>query len=174
MSIRDNLEKVINILEKMKNYDAEGFSSQLLYMTRELDFFYSKLVEKQNDKNPSKTFYNVRPISKRPNQGQVGYFSLRRGYPKEVYDGHYCYVLKDFGVKFVVIPLTSVKDGSTANPNFEMDIEIKDFINNNVSRLQITDIRAVDVQRIDESREVYDVNTPRQLILDKVQNLILT
>lgn len=174
MTISKNVAEMEAILTKMKNYDAEQFSRQILDQVKELDFFYSNLVAR-NKGNASKTFYKVSPANKRPSEGQVAYFNLRRGYPKEVYDGHYCYVLKDFKYKYLIVPLTSVKDKSSPYPNFEFDIKIKNFTNDKVSRMQISDMRTIDIQRINENHyggTVYDVETDRQSIVDAVTKII--
>jgi hypothetical protein len=147
-SIKSNMIQATKILENMKNYDSEQFSLQLLLMLRELEHFYNRLVPQQGN-DPSKTFYNVKPISKRPNEGQVSYFNLRRGYPKELFDGHWCYVLKDFKTKFLIVPLTSVKTDDPIS-EYEIEITIDNFMNNLSSRLQVTDLRFIDIQRINE------------------------
>lgn len=173
LTIRSDMEEAIKILEKMKNYDSEGFANQLLYWVKEMSFFYSTLVEIQLNKDPSKTFYKITP-SARPKEGQVAYFNLRRGYPKETYDGHYCYILKDLGVKFIIIPTTSVKENSTSlNPDFEFDITLDNFTNELTSRMQISDIRAVDAQRINEKKRIYDVKTDKSLILESINKILL-
>jgi hypothetical protein len=159
------------ILEQIKNYDAEQFSIQLLHWVRELNYFYSKLVEEQGG-NPSTTYYNIKPKSKRPKEGQVAYFNLRRGYPKELFDGHWCYILKDFKMKFLVIPLTSVKDNSEPNQEFEFDIQIDNFKNQLPSRMNVTDIRAIDAHRINEREGVYNVKTDREYILNEVNRIL--
>lgn len=170
MSIKDDMDESTRILEGIKNYDNDGFANQLKYWLKELEFFYNKVVPGQT-RNPSNSFYEITK-SIRPNEGQVAFFNLRRGYPKEVYDGHYCYILKDFGVKYLVIPTTSVKDKSEANPEFEFDIKMKNFKNELISRLQISDMRAIDVQRFNEKRSVYDVKTDKRIIVNEILRIL--
>ena len=38
----------------------------------------------------------------------MAYFNIGRGFPKELMDGHWCYILKDLGYKALVIPSTSI------------------------------------------------------------------
>ncbi len=136
----------------------------------ELSYFYNKLVGDNDD--PSKVIYNLSP-HKRPIVGQMVYVNLRRGYPKETYDDHWCYVLKDFGTKFVVIPSVSIKpDSGKCNELYEMDIE--DETPNGKSRLQITDIRSIDVMRVCTSLEInhYNVKTDRQKIINKICSIL--
>ncbi|MGG1659273.1 hypothetical protein [Brevibacillus sp. NRS-1366] len=171
-SIRNDMEEAIRIMENMKNYDASGFAIQLKFWVKELDFFNNTLVEKHPEKDASLTTYHISE-SKRPTEGQVAYFNLRRGYPKELYDGHQCYILKDFGLKLLIIPTTSVKgDSAPLDEEFEMDIKIKNFENDLPTRLQFSDIRSIDAQRINEKRAIYDVETDRTLILGKVKKVL--
>lgn len=169
MSIENNLQEIKRILGNMKNYDAEGFTKDLYYWVKDLEFFYNTLVEKQDSQDPSKTFYNIRPVSNRPKEGQIAYVNLRRGYPKETFGGHYCYILKDFGNKYVVIPSTSVKDESLPKEEFEIDIEVENFINNRKTRLHIDEIRAIDIQRIKPSKGVFNVKTDPNKILNQLK-----
>jgi hypothetical protein len=167
----EDLNDVKQMLSTIRNYDANGFANQLKYWVKELHFFYNRIVPNQTN-NPSTSFYEI-PPAQRPKEGQVAYFNLRRGYPKELYDGHYCYVLKDFGSKYVIIPTTSVKsESSILNPNFEFDIKIKDFENDLTSRMQISDIRSVDIQRLNGKRNIYDVETDREEIVKNVNRIL--
>ena len=86
-------------------------------------------------------------------------------------DGHWCYVLKDMGYKMLVIPCTSIKKDSTpANPAFEKDIKIKtDTHITTHCRIQLSDIRSVDIQRLDLRKAFYQVLTSREEILDFVE-----
>lgn len=172
--LEEQMKQITDTLINMKNYDTEDFVNQLYYWVRDLNFFYSTLVPKQNN-DKSKTFYQVAP-SKLPKEGQVAYFNLRKGYPKELYDGHFCYILKSFKYKFLVIPGTSVKeDSAPIDENFEVDIYLKDFTNNLVTRLQVTDIRVVDLQRLNTKRNIYDIDESKITISEinkKVKNII--
>lgn len=170
MSMIEDMYEATKTLERINNFDKEGFANQLKYWLKELEFFYNRVVPIQTG-NPSTSFYKISP-SLRPKEGQVAFFNLRRGYPKEIYDGHYCYILKDFGLKYMVVPTTSVKDQSNANPHFEYDIEIRNFKNKLRSRLQISDIRTIDIQRYNEKREVYSVITDRKIIVKEIQRIL--
>lgn len=163
------MNKATAILENIKNYDGNQCSYQILLWLRELEYFYNHIVPQQG--NPSKSFYNIKPRSSRPNEGQVAYFNLRRGYPKELFDGHWCYVLKDFNTKFLIVPLTSVKN-EEAKDKYEIEIEIKDFENDLSSRLQVTDLRFIDAQRINEKEKVYNVVTSRKTIIKEIFNIL--
>ena len=138
----------------------------------EIFYFYNKVVK--DCQNPSEVIYNL-PPSERPKEGQIAYINLRRGYPKETYDDHWCYILKDYGTKYLIIPTTSIKSNSAkCNPLYEMDII--DKTPTGKSRLQFTDMRSIDIMRVCRSvhPNCYDVITDRKDILQKFQNLILT
>jgi len=156
MSFSDDVKEAKVTLKKIKNYDINGFARELKYWIRELHFFYNIIVPNETN-DPSTSFYKIKPAN-RPTTGQIAYFNLRRGYPKEIYGGHYCYILKDFGSKYLVIPTTSVKENSNPpNSKIEIDIKIKDFKNDKTSRLHLSDMRAIDIQRINEQKSIYDI-----------------
>lgn len=160
MNIYKEMWGISNVLDRIKTqYDSEDFVEQLKFQVEQLSFFYDFLVKKQGN-NPSKTFYRPK---KRPKEHQIAYFNLTRGFPKELYDVHWCYVFKDFGCKLLVIPTTSVKeDSKPCNPLYEKDIQIKDFTNGKISRLHIDDTRVVDLQRLIEDKGIYDIETNRK------------
>lgn len=138
----------------------------------ELAYFYNKIVK--DGQNPSEVIYNL-PPSVRPKEGQIAYINLRRGYPKETYDDHWCYILKDYGSKYLIIPTTSIKpDSGKCNPLYEMDII--DNTPAGKSRLHFTDMRSIDIMRVCKSiiPNSYDVVTDRKEILQKFQDLVLT
>ncbi len=129
----------------------------------DLAHFYNKLVP--DGVNPSKVYYKISP-SKRPKEGQIAYVNLRRGYPKEARDVHWCYILKDYGSKYIIIPSTSIKpDSSPCNPDCEMDIE--DNTPAKRSRLHFADTRSIDAMRINTIADpnFYDVLTEREKII---------
>ena len=85
-------------------------------------------------------------------------------------DGHWCYVLKDMGYKMLVVPCTSIKKDSTpANPIFEKDIKIKTDTHITHCRIQLSDIRSVDIQRLDLRKSFYQVLTSREDIIEFIE-----
>lgn len=173
-TIDENIDSVKSMIKKLKHYpDKEKLAEEIQKWIFEISYFYNKIVK--DDSNPDLIPYKIEP-SIRPHEGQIAYFNLRRGYPKETFDDHWCYILKDFGNKYIIIPTTSVKSNSSkCNENYEMDIKIKDFENNLLSRLQLTDIRAIDAMRISKSLipNAYDVETSRKDIISKINSVIL-
>lgn len=155
----DKVKEIEDMLKDIecKDYDVYKFITSLNSMVSDIHYFFNHLVKKQGG-DKDNTYYKLSP---RPKEGQVAYVNIGRGYPKELQDGHYCYILKDFGAKMAIIPTTSVKDGSQYNPDFEFDIKLNGFQNDLKTRMQITDMRVVDVQRINKKKGYYNVETDR-------------
>lgn len=170
MSVKENIEEIIKAmgnLEKTQLYDVEKYTCSLLHQTSQLEFFYCHLV-KENEKECDETFYY---IYKRPREHQLAYFNIGRGFPKELMDGHWCYILKDLGYKMIVIPCTSLKGKEDeCHPDFEKDIDVKMKNRKTKSRLQLSDIRSVDVQRIDLRKRFCHVLTSREEIIDFIKD----
>ena len=161
--LEENIEELKNYLNKLDEsglYDAEKYSRSLLHQTSQLSYFYCSLVK---DGSPSDTYYHVH---KRPKEHQMAYFNIGRGFPKELMDGHWCYIVKDLGYKMLIIPCTSIKkESSPLNPHFEKDLTVIDdhgMITH--SRMQLTDLRTVDIQRLDCRKPFYTVCDDREEI----------
>lgn len=171
------IDKKIGFIKKtikgLKHYDDPcKLVDEIDKWLYELAYFHNNIVK--DGQNPSEVIYNI-PPSQRPQEGQIAYINLRRGYPKETFDDHWCYILKDYGTKYLIIPTTSIKDYSgECNPLYEMDII--DETPTGKSRLQFTDMRSVDIMRVCRSvnPNYYNVITDREDILKKFQELILT
>lgn len=168
MSIQSNLVEINKSLRKLEEsgiYDVEKYSYALLHQTNQLEYFYCHLVK---DGDSNQTYYHVQ---RRPKLHDLAYFNIGRGFPKELMDGHWCYVLKDLGYKMLVVPCTSIKEDSTpANPLFEMDIKIKTDLHTITScRIQLSDIRSIDMQRLDLRKPFYEVLTPQEEIQEFIQ-----
>ena len=166
--------RMLNIsksLKEFENYtDVDGFLTDLEYHIGQLSYFYDQLTPKQTG-DPSTTFYRPKRI---PKVHQIAYFNLTRGFPKELYGGHWCYVFKYFKSKFVVIPTTSVKaDSLPPDPEFQLDIAVSDFKNGMLTRLQLSDMRTIDIQRLYCGKGFYDVVTDREYILQNVNKMLL-
>lgn len=170
--IADKLNNISNMTgydKNKKDYDKVGFTYDLEYTVKQLEFFFDEVVPKKTG-NSKTSFYIPCKV---PTEHQIAYYNLTRGFPKELFGGHFCYVLKCFKYKHLVIPTTSITSrDSKLNPDFEMDIEIENFINDNATRLQLTDIRCIDIQRLYVNKGFYDVKSPREDIIKKVSNTI--
>jgi len=171
MSVESHLleiEKSLQRLEKSGKYDVEKYSHSLMHLTSQLEYFYCHLVKDSG--NIDNTYYRV---TNRPKVHQLAYFNIGRGFPKELMDGHWCYILKDLGYKMLVIPCTSIK-GTKCNPEFEMDIKIKMGNKTSMSRIQLSDIRSIDMQRLDLRKSFCEVLTDQKEILDFVETNLFT
>jgi len=158
-------------MEELKNvdrYDVDMLLYSLSYQMKQLIFFYRDLIDKQGTNDANMTYYNLTP---NPNEHQLIYVNLGRGFPKELYDGHWCYLLKNCGTKLLVIPTTSIKEtSSTDEQDYYFDIEEAD---NGKSRLRFDEIRTIDKMRVVTKNKPYrDVITDRKLIEEKFINFL--
>lgn len=151
-------------LSHINQYDKEGFIKDLSYQIGQLEFFHNNVTRNQTG-NPSTSYFKPK---KSPEAHQIAYFNLTNGFPKELRGGHWCYIVKRSKSKFLVIPCTSVKDGKLADPDYQVDIEIDSFDNDKITRLQISDMRGIDAQRLYINKGFYDVVTERNVIMNKV------
>ena len=170
MSVHDNLVEISKSLENLEEtgiYDVEKYSCSLKHLTNQLEYFYCHLVKEQG-RDSENTFYHLKL---RPKIHQLAYFNIGRGFPKELMDGHWCYILKTVGCKSVIVPCTSIKDDNI-NSTYEFDIEVKMNNKRVRSRLQLSDIRTVDNQRLDIRKRLCTVLTDEKIIKEKVKNFL--
>lgn len=158
-----NISHQLEALQDTKRYDVDAFLYSLSYQVKQLNYFYRDLIDKQGSNDANKTYYNLRP---NPQEHQLIYVSLCRGFPKELYDGHWCYLLKDCGTKFLVIPTTSIKETSSVEEkDYYFDIEETD---GSVSRLRFDEIRMIDKMRVITKDKPYRiVKTDKEIIREK-------
>lgn len=166
--IKTNLNECETVFEHLyseSDYDAEKLSYAILHQLKQLDYFYCKMSKDESSIITYKPKY-------RPKEGMIAYFNLGRGFPKELMDGHWCYILKDFGSKMLVIPCTSIKDNSKSS-RYELDIINYNKNIKRKSRLQFTEIRCLDVQRIYTKKNFYNVSDEnRQKIIKTFINIL--
>lgn len=164
----DEMKKSLKNLKETECYDVEKYTYSLLHQTRQLEYFYCQLVEDENQE-PDQTYYH---IHRRPMIHQMAYFNIGRGFPKELMDGHWCYILKDFGSKMLVVPCTSIKKDAPESTEYELDIVAKIRKYRIKSRMQLSDMRVVDIQRLDMRKRFCDVLTDREKIKDYIKHII--
>ena len=159
------LELYINLkkISKLKNYDYEKLLYSLIHLTSQLLYFYEIIAQ---GKTSSDIWYKR---NKESLEHKMVYINLGRGFPKELMDGHWCYVLRDMGAKIMIIPSTSIKEDSIFDERYDMDIKSKVLNKKLVSRLCISEIRTVDVQRIDKRKKFMNVITNRKEIIQFVK-----
>lgn len=159
-TIKENICSVVQSLKHLENsglYDVEKYTRSLAHQTGQLEYFYCHLA---NHSPVSHTFYHV---PRKPHVHQLAYFNIGRGFPKELMDGHWCYILKDMGYKMIVVPCTSIKkDSAPLNPAFEKEIMMWGYHTKMSCRMQLSDLRAVDLQRLDTRKPFFDVLTDQE------------
>ena len=168
--IDHKIEHIKDVLLKLDGViDVKEFLTDLEYHVGQLDYFYNDITPKQSG-DPASSFYKLKQI---PEPHQVAYFNLTRGFPKELYGGHWCYIVKIFKYKALVIPTTSVKDNSSPpDSQFQLDVAVENFTNPQLTRLQVSDLRVVDLQRLYQSKGFYNVLTSRNYIEQNISRMI--
>lgn len=158
----------LEILQSTDRYDVDAFLYSLSYQVKQLNYFYKDLIDKQDSKDANKTYYNLSP---NPSEHQLIYVNLCRGFPKELYDGHWCYLLKNCGTKLLVIPTTSIKDSSSmSEAKYYFDISEE---GGGKSRLRFDEIRMVDKMRVAVKDKPYrNVTTDRKIIEERFMNFL--
>lgn len=170
MDIDKEMNNVTNKLKSIVKYDTIGFVYDLKTLVDSIHFFQNKLIP-EDDLNGDNTFYHPK---KSPKEHQIAYYSLGRGYPKEIYGGHWCYVFKKYKNTSFIIPTSSVKIGaSKINKDYEMKIEVDAFENDLETRLRFTHARVVDNQRLDSRKSFYNVLTEKENILEVFNKIVL-
>lgn len=159
------LTRELEELSLADNYNLDTYITSLIHQTSQLNYFYNNLA---NGKDIDSTFYR---IPKRPKVHQLAYFNIGRGFPKELMDGHWCYVLKDYGYKMLVIPCTS-KRKDDYNDQFNIVIDVLKNGIKTQSVLSVTDIRCVDVQRLDIRKEFITVLENEEYLKFRIQKEI--
>ena len=160
-----------------KNYDKKGFIYDIEYTLGQLEYFFDTIVPSQGG-TPNSSYYYLKKLD--PKEHQIAYVNLTRGFPKELFGGHYCYIFKKFKDKYVVIPTTSVDDPEADKiQNFEIEIDIKNFHNDKITRLNVSNIRAIDIQSIyqpspvfESEKGIFDVLTDRDKINKKIVEIL--
>lgn len=154
----ERLNKSVTKLSKINFFDLTSFSYNFSRMVDNIFFFNNSLCATcQNESEVSNVQYKL-SAQNRPMEGQVAFFYIENSYPKEIFNSHWCLVLKDFGSLMLVIPMTSVKpDSSDIYKPTEIDVKIKNFSNETVSRLHIDQIFSADIMRVDKSKPIYDL-----------------
>lgn len=169
----EDINRIHKKLLSLKNFDIASFVFNYRRMIDNLYFFHNIVGKKANNLYElSKVTYSL-PKDKRPKEGQVAYFYIENSYPKEIYNSHWCLVLKDFGNTMVIIPTTSIKnEAEIIDESKEFLIEIKDFEESGKSKLKVTQIFSADTIRIDKDRKIYDLSTDFYEIKEKIKNIL--
>ena len=154
-----------NDLAQTGNYDVDMLISSWKHQLTASNFFYGTLVNKEPNHDANKVYYSLKH---EPKEHELVYAQIGRGYSKELFDPHWCYVLKHCGTKLIVIPVTSIKsDSGIANAPYEYDITESDGTK---ARLHIDDIRCIDKMRVIEKKGYLSITTSRKDIENFTMN----
>ncbi len=160
------MSESLNRLKKSQSYDVNKLVFSLKHLVGQLEYYYCDFLPKNQGDN-----YIPKEITLIENS--LVYINLGRGFPKEIMDGHWCYVLKNYGYKLLVIPTTSVKaDSMPINPKYEKDIQVMMNGKKAISRMQLSDMRSVDAQRVYTRKNVCQVITSYDEICEFVKSNI--
>lgn len=158
----------MEILQSTGRYDVDALLYSLSYQMKQLNFFYKDLIDQQGSGDANNTYYNLKS---NPSEHQLIYVNLCRGFPKELFDGHWCYLLKNCGTKFLVIPTTSIKETSSMEDQlYYFDIVETD---DSVSRLRFDEMRTVDKMRvITKDKPFRNIKTDRAIIEKRLMDYL--
>ena len=170
--VKKELYNITNQLLKIKNFDIESFIYNYKRMVNSIYHFHNTIGK--NAKTPaqlSKIKYNLKGM-KRPAEGDICYFYIENSYPKEIFNSHWCLILKDFGNTMLVVPMVSIKKDSTnLDKSCEMIVKIKDFEENGCSKLKINQIFSADIMRINPTKKTYRLQTDYDYVKKKIKEL---
>lgn len=170
---KENLHKIVDRIGKLKNFDVISFYFNLNRMTYNLERYHNSIGKKaKNTKELSAIQVDV-PKNNLPKEGQIAFFYIENSYPKEIYNSHWCLVLKDLGSILIVIPLTSIKtDSNPVDKQREMIVKIKDFEVDGCSKLKINQIFSAGLLRLDNSKKIYDLQTDIEYVKNNVKKIL--
>ena len=167
------LHGLIGRIDRLKNFDLESFYynfNRLVYM---LERYHNSIGKNAKTVKELSAIQIDIPKSNMPKEGQVAYFYIETSYPKEIYNSHWCLVLKDLGSLLVVIPLTSIKqDSNPVDKEREMTVKIKDFEEDGCSKLKINQIFSAGLMRLDQSKKIYDLQTDFSYVKQIIKNIL--
>ncbi|MCM1060611.1 MAG: hypothetical protein NC452_09970 [Eubacterium sp.] len=169
----DRLKVSVSKLQKLKNFDLVSFSYNFQRLVDSLYFFHNVIGKNcLTAEDLSKIQYSCKT---RPKEGQVAYFYIEHSYPKEIYNSHWCLVLKDFGNVMLVAPLTSIKSALDADKTqYDVIVKIKDFIESGESRLRVNQIFSADTMRIDANKGIYELETDFESVKNDIEKIFKT
>ncbi len=159
-----NIQKELNDIDKkllsIKNFDLVSFVYNYKRMINSIYHFHNTIGKNaQTQQQLSQIKYNLKGI-KRPVEGDICYFYIENSYPKEIFNSHWCLILKDFGNTMLIIPMVSIKnDSAPVDKTCEMIVKIKDFQEDGCSKLKIHQMFCADVMRINPQKNTYRLQT---------------
>ena len=172
MDIQKELEEINKKILQIKNFDIVNFVYNYKRMVNSIYHFHNTIGKNaKNTTQLSQIRYNLKGM-KRPTEGDVCYFYIENSYPKEIFNSHWCLILKDFGNTMLVVPMVSIKKESAGVDNScEMIVKIKDFEEEGCSKLKIHQMFSADVMRINPSKKVYRLQTNYDYVKETIRKL---
>lgn len=172
MDYEKELDSIKQKLLTIKNFNLEDFIWNYKRMVSSIYHFHNNIGKNAKDGvELSKIKYNIKGIP-RPKEGQVVYFYIENSYPKEIFNSHWCLILKDFGNTFLVVPMVSLKiDSAPVDKDTEMIVKIKDFEEKGCSKLKIHQMFCGDAMRVNPKKNVYDLQTDFGYVKNKIKEL---
>lgn len=160
MGYKKDLDEITEKILKIKNFDIESFVFNYKRMIDSIYHFHNNIGKNASSSSQlSKIKYNLKGKA-RPISGDVCYFYIENSYPKEIFNSHWCLVLKDFGNTMLIIPLVSIKQESAqVDKSCEMIVKIRNFQEDGCSKLKIHQMFCADVMRINPNKPTYRLQT---------------
>lgn len=173
MDVQRELNNITNQLLKIKNFDIESFVYNYKRMVNSVYHFHNTIGKNANTSvQLSKIKYTLKGM-KRPVEGDICYFYIENSYPKEIFNSHWCLILKDFGNTMLVVPMVSIKkDSADVDKTCEMIVKIKDFEEDGCSKLKIHQMFSADIMRINPNKKTYRLQTDYNYVKEKIKELI--
>lgn len=173
MEFKKELDSITTKLLSIKNFDLESFVWNYKRMVNSIYHFHNVIgKDAQNRVQLSKIKYTLKGM-KRPGVGDVCYVYIENSYPKEIFNSHWCLILKDFGNTMLVIPMVSIKqESSPVDKSCEMLVKIKDFEEDGCSKLKVHQMFCADIMRINPKKPVYQLQTDFDYVINKIKEII--
>lgn len=172
MDYEKELENINKKILKIKNFDIESYVWNYKRMINSIFHFHNVIGKSAiNSVQLSKIQYNLKGM-KRPTTGDVCYIYIENSYPKEIYNSHWCLILKDFGNTMLVVPMVSIKkDSAPFDRTCEMIVKIKNFEEDGCSKLKVHQMFCADIMRINPQKKVYQLQTDISYVKQKIKEL---
>lgn len=175
-SIRMDYNKELNEINKkilsIKNFNTEDFIWNYKRMINSIYHFHNVIGKNAKCSGDlSKIKYNLKGM-KRPQSGDVCYIYIENSYPKEIFNSHWCLIIKDFGNTMLVVPMVSIKQESAqVDKTCEMIVKIKDFEEDGCSKLKIHQMFCADIMRINPTKKTYTLQTDFEYVKNKIKEI---
>lgn len=172
MDIEKELELINKKILSIKNFDIISFVYNYKRMINSIYHFHNTIGRNVNNNTElSKIKYNLKGME-HPSEGDVCYFYIENSYPKEIYNSHWCLILKDFGNTMLIVPLVSIKkESAPVDKTCEMIIRVKDFEEEGCSKLKVHQMFCADIMRINPNKKVYKLQTSYDYVKNKIKEL---